>query len=50
MSKSNEYAISMDKATKVYQLHGSQSAQLIHVLGLGRFFLEENNDVKSLWP
>jgi lipopolysaccharide transport system ATP-binding protein len=47
MSKSNDYAISIDNVTKVYQLHGSQSAQLMHVMGLDRFFSRRRQPVKE---
>ena len=47
MSKSNDYAISIDNVTKVYQLHGSQSAQLMHVMGLDRFFSRRRQSVKE---
>jgi len=33
-----DYAIYLDKVSKQYQLHGSQKAQLSHILGLNNLF------------
>jgi lipopolysaccharide transport system ATP-binding protein len=42
-----EYAILLDKVCKIYQLHGNQSDQLTHLLGMDRFFFKKKKPGKE---